>query len=98
MTRFRSNIVIEGSSQAFAEDHWGKIQIGNAEFFCPKKCARCKVITIDQEKGETLSGEPLKALAGFRMVDRQVLFGHNLQHDPKSANTIKVGDSLTVLA
>ncbi len=89
--RFRPNLVVEGAD-AFSEDRWMRIRIGNAEFRVVKPCARCVVTTVDQRTGVADSREPLRTLAGFRMASRifpdsfselglepnDVLFGVNL--------------------
>lgn len=73
MNRFRPNLVVK-DSEAFAEDNWKKIRIGEAIFHLVKPCARCVMTTIDQEKGISDGKEPLKTLAKFRLkksVSRQ---------------------------
>lgn len=109
MNRFRPNIVVE-NAEAFAEDNWKKIRIGETVFRATKSCARCVVTTIDQEKGEISGKEPLKTLAKFRLakdvfpesyesygLDKNaVLFGQNLVAENYN-ETIKVGDKLEVL-
>ena len=97
MDRFRANIVIDGT-EPFAEDHWKKIAIGDAVFFLPKACTRCPITTVDQQSGERHRTEPLKTLASFRMQERKVVFGMNLQHDHGSGYTIKVGDAVRIIA
>jgi hypothetical protein len=76
MTRFRPNIVFTGG-QAFAEDDWKDIQIGQLRFRVTKPCARCVMTTINQETG-TKGKEPLKTLAQYRNVGGKILFGQNL--------------------
>ncbi|NQV16152.1 MOSC domain-containing protein [bacterium] len=76
MDRFRSNLSVSGFD-AFAEDHWKKIKIGDVEFQVVKPCARCQVTTIDQMTGKA-SKEPLKTLATYRKHKGKVLFGMNL--------------------
>ncbi|MEX1310020.1 MAG: MOSC N-terminal beta barrel domain-containing protein [Candidatus Sulfomarinibacteraceae bacterium] len=76
--RFRANIVVEGC-EAFAEDDWTSLQIGEIRFRVVKPCARCVVISTDQQDG-TRSDEPLKTLAGYRRLDGKILFGQNLVH------------------
>jgi uncharacterized protein YcbX len=51
MLRFRPNLVIEGS-EAFAEDGWKRIRIGEVEFRVVKSCSRCILTTIDPQSGE----------------------------------------------
>lgn len=89
MSRFRPNIVLS-STTPWAEDDWQKLSIGTTTFRLPKPCARCRVITIDQETGEQRI-ELLGALSRFRKVDQKILFGVNAiweSGDPE----IRVGD------
>lgn len=93
MNRFRPNIVIEGS-EAFAEDHWATIRIGDVTIECDKPCARCVITTIDQ-KTAVKHSEPLKTLAKFRKEDNSVMFGQNAIHLNKG--TIRVNDEVEIL-
>ena len=93
MDRFRSNLVVRGP-QAFAEDNWKKIRIGDAEFQVLKPCARCQITTIDQSNGVS-SKEPLKTLASYRKSGGKVMFGMNLVATNQA--TISVNDPLTIL-
>jgi uncharacterized protein len=109
MNRFRPNLVVSGS-EAFAEDRWQRVKIGNCEFRSTKPCERCVITTIDQSRGEFAGKEPLKTLASFRsakhvMPDRierlgvgptAVLFGQNLIPEQTGAN-ISVGDAVDVI-
>ncbi|CAN5399965.1 MOSC domain-containing protein [soil metagenome] len=109
INRFRPNIVISGSD-AFAEDTWKRLRVGEAIFRGTKPCERCVITTIDQSRGEVAGKEPLKTLASFRMAkdvvpDRldelgmnptAVLFGQNLIGETPGT-TIGVGDEIEVL-
>jgi uncharacterized protein YcbX len=109
MNRFRPNLVASGSD-AFAEDDWRKIRIGEAVFNSTKPCARCVMTTVDQAKGEFYGKEPLKTLASYRMAkdvmperiaslgvgQNDVLFGQNLVPETPGS-TINVGDRVDVL-
>ncbi|MBC8053976.1 MAG: MOSC domain-containing protein [Sphingobacteriaceae bacterium] len=76
MNRFRPNLVVSGTN-AFEEDTWAKIKIGDVYFKVAKPCARCILTTVDQETG--LKGkEPLFTLSSYRTKDNKVLFGQNL--------------------
>jgi uncharacterized protein len=88
MNRFRPNLVFSGG-QAFCEDKWHKITIGNVEFCALKPCSRCQITTINQDTGMS-SKEPLKTLATFRQVNNNILFGMNLIAVTKGE--VKVGD------
>lgn len=79
MERFRPNLVVAGS-EAFAEDQWQRIQIGEMGFQVAKPCSRCAVPGIDPETGEK-DGEILKVLSQHRRGgDRKVYFGQNLTY------------------
>ncbi len=109
MNRFRPNLVVS-DIDAFAEDSWQKIRIGEAVFRSTKLCERCVITTIDQPVGELASKEPLKTLATYRMAkdiipDRYealgvganaVLFGQNLIAETPGEQ-INVGDHIELL-
>lgn len=78
MRRFRPNLVVAGC-EAFAEDGWKKIRIGEVIFSIEKPCERCAFTTVDPESGEKSSDqEPLRTLATFRRTPAGVLFGQNV--------------------
>ena len=99
MNRFRPNLVVSGS-EAFAEDEWKKIKIGDATFHVVKPCARCVITTIDQAQGEKTGVEPLKTLAKYRIpkrsVKKKILFGQNLIAENAGA-VLNAGDKVEVL-
>jgi uncharacterized protein YcbX len=95
MDRFRANIVVEGA-EAFAEDGWGRVQIGSAMFEAVKPCTRCLITTIDQSTGQKTGKEPLKTLASFRNSEKGVRFGENLL--VTKTGIIKVGNEVEFLA
>ncbi len=92
MNRFRPNLVFSGGN-AFCEDNWHDINIGNIKFRALKPCMRCQITTINQENGVP-SKEPLKTLATFRQVNNNILFGMNLL--AVTAGEIKVGDAINL--
>lgn len=93
MDRFRPNIVVE-TKMAHEEDTWETIRIGNAEMMVIKPCARCQVVTIDQESGERAK-EPLKTLAKYRKISNKVYFGANAIS--LRDGTISIGDEVVSL-
>lgn len=95
MNRFRPSVVVKGCD-AFAEDTWNAVMIGELLFEVVKPCARCVVTTIDPKTGQ--SGlEPLKTLATYRRTDDgKVMFGQNVIHRKKSG-TLKFGDEISVI-
>ncbi|QBC42734.1 MOSC domain-containing protein [Iodobacter fluviatilis] len=78
MQRFRPNLIMQGAD-AFAEDSWKKIRIGEVIFSFIKPCTRCVFITIDPETGEkSPNQEPLRTLAKYRKTADGVIFGQNI--------------------
>jgi hypothetical protein len=95
MNRFRPNLVVSGA-EAFAEDGWKRIRIGDALFAAAKPCGRCEVTTTDQASGEVMGPEPLASLAQYRQSDKfGVMFGMNLV--TLEPGTVKVGDVVELL-
>jgi uncharacterized protein YcbX len=92
MDRFRPNFVFSGGN-AFEEDEWDKVKIGNSLFKITKPCARCVMTTIDQTSGKK-SKEPLKTLSAYRNVNGKVMFGQNMLL--LEGGKIRIGDELTV--
>lgn len=99
MNRFRPNLVVK-NAEAFAEDNWKKIKIGETVFHLVKPCARCVMTTIDQETGISDGKEPLKTLATYRLVKRagasKINFGQNLIPENIGAK-IKFGDRVEII-
>jgi len=73
--RFRANIWITGVQYAYREDQMTKIEHKDFELEPTKGCARCKIITVDENLGQVTSSEPLKVLAQYRKQETQVYFG-----------------------
>ncbi|WP_219063191.1 MOSC domain-containing protein [Pseudomonas sp. UMAB-08] len=95
MLRFRPNLVVEGS-EAFAEDGWKRIRIGDIEFRLLKGCSRCILTTIDPKTGErTQDREPLTTLKTYREREGEVWFGQNMVSD--GPGILDVGMPVTVL-
>ena len=90
MNRFRPNIVFTGG-EAFVEDQWRKIEIGDVQFHVTHPCKRCIFTTIDQDTGQ-IGKEPLKTLATYRRDGNDVIFGVNTL--ALTRGIIKVGDPI----
>ncbi len=88
MNRFRPNLVVSGVD-AYAEDAWDRLQIGEVGFVVTKECVRCVLTTIDQDTAAS-GVEPLRTLAGYRKRAGGVLFGVNMAHT--SRGSVRVGD------
>lgn len=96
MSRFRANIIYEGE-QAWEEDHFGDLQIGNTTLKRVELCGRCPLINVDQATGHT-SKEPLQTLLTYRKnhETRRVEFGvrYDSLVDLQEAQYIRIGDVL----
>lgn len=98
MEQFRPNLVVTGAD-AWEEDTWKVVRIGEVVFDVVKPCSRCVFTTVSPARGEKHpSGEPLTTLQGFRTAQDSgdVDFGQNLI--ARNSGAIRVGDELSVLA
>jgi uncharacterized protein YcbX len=86
MNRFRPNVVVDGTN-AWAEDGWRRIRLGEVTFRVVKPCSRCVVTTTDQETAER-GREPLRTLSRHRRFGDKLVFGQNLV--PESRGTIRL--------
>lgn len=93
INRFRPNIVFTGG-QPYQEDIMDNFTINNISFNGVKLCARCNIITIDQETALSAK-EPTKTLASYRRKSNKIYFGQNLVHS--GTGIISVGDSINLL-
>jgi uncharacterized protein YcbX len=92
MSRFRPNVVVEGG-QAWEEDSWRELRIGEVSLLNAKPCERCVVTTIDPETGRA-GKEPLATLARFRRREGAVHFAVNLVH--RGPGVVRVGDPVEI--
>ncbi|WP_436856883.1 YcbX family protein [Citrobacter tructae] len=95
--QFRPNIVVSGA-QAWEEDNWKVLRIGEVIFDVAKPCSRCIFTTVSPEKGvKHPSGEPLATLQSFRTAqdNGDVDFGQNLI--ARNSGVIRVGDEVEIL-
>lgn len=94
MRRFRPNIVVSGCN-AFAEDNWSAIQIGQIKFNLVKPCSRCIMPSINPDNGEK-EMQINQALLATRRRNRETYFGQNATHEGQG--TISVGDSVSLIS
>jgi uncharacterized protein YcbX len=92
MDRFRPNLVFTGA-EAYEEDQWSDFTILDQPFRCVKPCARCVMITTDQETAAR-HAEPLKTLSKYRKNGNKVLFGQNVIWLGEKNALIRVGDRM----
>lgn len=96
MTNFRPNIVVMGC-EAYAEDNWKKIKIGEVEFDAVKTCSRCVMTTVNPNTGiKNVNSQPLKTLSQYRKKEKGVFFGMNLI--PRTKDIIHINDVVEVVA
>lgn len=94
--RFRPNLVVSGA-EAFAEDSWQRLRIGEVSFVMEKPCERCVFTTADPVTGElTPDQEPLRTLAKFRKQPGGVMFCMNLRAE--NEGEIAAGMPVEILA
>ncbi|KAG8629375.1 hypothetical protein KVT40_003240 [Elsinoe batatas] len=105
ITKFRPNIVVDGAEEAWEEDYWSEISIGDIKLDLVHNCVRCKSINIDYatgKAGEGESGQVLKKLQSDRRVDAGAkwspVFGrYSFLSRDSGEGTINVGDQVKVL-
>ncbi|MBC9725381.1 MOSC domain-containing protein [Streptomyces sp. TRM68367] len=93
MNRFRPSLVVAGT-EAWAEDGWPGIAVGEVAFRVAKPCGRCVVTTTHQGTAER-GREPLHSLGRHRRIGGKLVFGQNLV--PLSRGTVRVGDPVRML-
>lgn len=94
MNRFRPNLVFTGSD-AYEEDRWHTVRVGEIVFRGVKRCTRCRTTTVEQSTGEFTGNLVLDTLAQFRKIDRGLIFGQNLVH--VGTGQVHLGDSVQVI-
>lgn len=66
--RFRANIIVQGP-EAFAEDHWKRMMVGETEIYAACRTVRCRLPNVDPDTGERDKAEPDRTLKAYRRVD-----------------------------
>ena len=96
MKQFRPNIVAN-LCDAYAEDTWQHIRIGEVEFEVTKPCSRCIFTTVNPNNAENHpQQEPLTTLINYRQVaSGDVMFGQNLI--ALNQGSIQQGDEIVIL-
>ena len=96
MEQFRANIVIDGN-QAFEEEQWQSIQIGEVKFRFAQCCTRCILITRDIQTLELdPKAEPFRTLKQHHTNEKgKPIFGIHLI--PENSGVIRIGDAIKLL-
>ncbi|KAM0916512.1 hypothetical protein ACQ4PT_010130 [Festuca glaucescens] len=109
INRFRPNILVDGC-HPYSEDLWKTLKINKLTFEGVKWCYRCKLPTIDQERG-IFGTEPTETMLTFRSGEvirpsdknkKRVYFGQYLVCKESvsakgNGRILKVGDPVYVL-
>lgn len=91
---FRPNIVVSGC-EAFEEENWNTVKIGDCIFEVAIGTERCSLITINPNTIQRDENqEPLRTLAKLRRKNNKVNFGIYLT--PRKLGTINVNDKLSI--
>lgn len=96
MGQFRANIVIDGEN-AFEEEQWKRLKIGEVEFEFARLCTRCMMITRDLHSLELdPQAEPFRTLKNQHTNEKgKPIFGIHLV--PKNSGVIRLGDTISIL-
>jgi len=88
--RYRPNIFVE-ANQAWEEDTWEKLKIGNSVLYVELGCDRCKVTTVEPHTGLfDENNQPLKTIKSKQ--NNPTVMGQLLTHTKNSIGTkIQVG-------
>lgn len=90
--RFRPNLVVAGA-EAFAEDGWRRVHVGDVTLRKAKDVDRCVMTTISVDD-LTTAKEPIRTLARHRKWDGDTWFA--IQLIPETTGAIAVGDAVEV--
>ena len=96
--QFRGNIIMTGP-EAFNEDSWKWIKIGDYEYFVTSRTSRCKLPNTNQVTGIPHKSEPDTTLRSYRKIDPGVnaaCLGMMLV-PAEEHSVIKVGDPIELL-
>jgi uncharacterized protein YcbX len=95
--RFRPNLLLEGL-EPYDEDRIHELRAEGIRLRIVKPCARCKITTTDQDRGEVEGEEPLETLKTYRYDAKLhgVLFGQNCIVIEGAGRTLRPGQSLEV--
>ena len=90
--RFRPNILISGV-EAYSEETWKQVIIGDCSFDVITATPRCSLITIKPETAVFDSNqEPLRSLSAYKKEGNQINFGVYLI--PKTTGMISLNDAV----
>ncbi|XP_055845848.1 mitochondrial amidoxime reducing component 2-like [Episyrphus balteatus] len=98
LLQFRANFYIKNTGQAYDEDHWQWVKIGNEVVFRNiGPCYRCIVPNVNPYTSERHpNGEPLKTLKKYRVIPGSKFDspGMGIQLGLRVGGNVKQGDSV----
>jgi uncharacterized protein len=95
LLRFRPNLVFAGG-MPYQEDRIEAFCINGLSFTGLENCARCQIPNVDPVTGiPSPDRQPLKTLARYRTVNRNIIFGRNVVHS--GTGRVSVGDELILV-
>lgn len=94
MRRFRPNLVIDGA-EAFSEESWPRVRVGDVVFRTTMVCDRCVMTTIDPDTLRR-GHEPIRSLARHHRWDGVTWFGTRLVAE--GPGSISLSDPVVPLA
>jgi len=94
VARFRPNIVVSGG-RPHAEDNWRSVRIGITQLRVVKPCSRCRIPALNPRTGRPTPGFN-RALAAYRRIDGEILFGQNALVLSPGVSVVRVGDLVHV--
>jgi uncharacterized protein YcbX len=90
MSRFRPNIVVTSSQQAWDELNWSQLVTDSLHLNLVKPCARCVMTGVEQSSGEQTGTEVLKTLRHKFPHQEKAIFGINAIPEFISANSVEL--------
>ncbi|TNY17381.1 MOSC N-terminal beta barrel domain-containing protein [Rhodotorula diobovata] len=100
ISRFRANIVVEGTSEPWEEDGWKQLVIGEEPIEVGFRCARCMLPSVDPvtaKRDKLLPDGVMKDRVVQPLSALKVCFGVLCSPRKKSGGTLRVGDPVKVL-
>lgn len=95
--RFRGTVCLDtGAEPGFPEDEWSgrRLHLGSVELQVGRPVPRCGVVRLRPGNGAQEPDDPLRLLAGDRVVDGEIVFGIGAR--VVAPGTVRIGDAATL--
>jgi len=90
MNRFRPNIVVRTTEQAWSEMNWHQLISASFQLNLTKACTRCVMTGVEQETGIQTGTEVLRTLKQQFAYQDKAVFGINAMVDTTDAQASKI--------